>query len=327
MTPRKNLQQATSVIHATRRSAPLLRRLAELLHGLARAVRKKNEAAQETNMIKATQDGPLAVRPAIQWWSSLAVIAGAYLTCCLLLPPLISGDLSLTVSLTWLKEAAPLLGTACAAIATFAFFRRLDLRRLSETQNEIDEIRAMDWQHFELLVSDGFRRLGYSVDNRGWYVPNSPVHIMLQKNGEKTLVECRQWRAPQVELKVVDELYRVMTKERADGALLVTSGSFAPEAEVFARDKPIGLIDGEALLELVETARTERPKGPAGGETPRCPVCERHMVKKRAGKDSTIGPVYWGCLAHPQCLGTRPADEDPTLLCMRWRRDSLRTIH
>ena len=281
--------------------------LAELLHGVFPSRPKKNEAAQETNMIKATQDGTVAVRPAIQWWSSLAVIAGAYLTCCLLLPPLISGDLSLTVSLTWLREAAPLLGTACAAIATFAFFRRLDLRRLRETQSEIDAIRAMDWQHFELLISDGFRRLGYSVDNRGWYVPNSPVHILLQKNGEKTLVECRQWRASQVDLGVVDELYRIMTQERADGALLVTSGSFAPDAEVFARDKPIGLIDGE--------------------ETPHCPVCERRMVKKRARKGSTIGPVYWGCLAHPRCLGTRPAAADPALLCMRWRRDTLRTIH
>src|SRR5690349_11504647 len=101
--------------------------------------KKERGGAGDQNMIKATEDGTVAVRPAIQWWSSLAVIAGAYLTCCLLLPPLISGDLSLTVSLTWLKEAAPLLGTACAAIATFAFFRRLDLRRLSETQNEIDE--------------------------------------------------------------------------------------------------------------------------------------------------------------------------------------------
>ena len=301
--------------------------LAELLHGVFPSRPKKNEAVQETNMIKAREDGTVAVRPALQWWSSLAVVAGAYLTCCLLLPPLISGDLSLTVSLTWLREAAPLLGTACAAIATFAFFRRLDLRRLRETQSEIDAIRAMDWQHFELLISDGFRRLGYSVDNRGWYVPNSPVHILLQKNGEKTLVECRQWRASQVDLGVVDELYRIMTEERADGALLVTSGSFAPDAEVFARDKPIGLIDGEALLELVEAARTGAPQAPAGGETPHCPVCERHMVKKRARKGSTIGPVYWGCLAHPRCLGTRPAEADPALLCMRWRRDTLRTIH
>lgn len=306
--------------------ALLLKCLAELLHGVPPEP-SENEAAQETNMIKAKEDGTVAVRPALQWWSSLAVVAGAYLTCCLLLPPLISGDLSMTVSLTWLKEAAPLLGTACAAIATFAFFRRLDLRRLRETQSEIDAIRAMDWQHFELLISDGFRRLGYSVDNRGWYVPNSPVHILLQKNGEKTLVECRQWRASQVDLSVVDELYRIMAEARADGALLVTSGRFAPDAEVFARDKPIGLIDGEALLELVETARTEAPKASAGGETPHCPVCERHMVKKRARKDSMIGPVYWGCPAHPRCLGTRPAEADPSLLCMRWRRDTLRTIH
>lgn len=118
-------------------------------------------------MPRARHDSIVAVRPALQWWSSLAAIAGAYLICCLLIPPLISGDLSLRTFGTWLLEAAPLLGVSCAAIAAFASFRQLDLRRLRETQSEIDSIRALDWPHFELLVSEGFRRLGYAVDNRG----------------------------------------------------------------------------------------------------------------------------------------------------------------
>jgi restriction system protein len=163
----------------------------------------------------------------------------------------------------------------------------------------------MDWQNFELLVAEGFRRLGYKVDNHGWYVPNSPVHIMLSKDGEKTLVECRQWRASEVGLTPVHDLFSTMAHERADGALLLTSGRFSAEAEAFARDKPIGLIDGEALLELVETVQKDARLEDHESGMPCCPVCERPMMKRKARGSSTIGAVYWGCAAYPRCLGTR----------------------
>jgi hypothetical protein len=63
------------------------------------------------------------------------------------------------------------------------------LCRLHETQSEIDSIRTLDCRISELLVPEGFRRLVYAVDNPDWYVPNSQVHIALQKDGEETLVE------------------------------------------------------------------------------------------------------------------------------------------
>jgi len=129
------------------------------------------------------------------------------------------------------------------------------------------------------MVAEGFRRLGYAVENRGRYVPETAGHISLSKNGERTLVECQEWRATQVGLGPVRELYRTMPFEHADGALLVTSGSFTPEAELFARDKPIGLIDGQALLELVEKAQHSRDGQPA--HSPRCPVCSRSMEHRK----------------------------------------------
>ena len=140
----------------------------------------------------------------------------------------------------------------------FAFFRELDLRRLRQTQGELDAIRAMDWQNFELLVSEGFRRLGYTVDNQGWYFPNSRVHITA---AERRRADAR--RLPGLAglaggLPPVRELYKTLNSEHADGALLVTSGSFTLDAEVFARDKPIGLIDGQALLELVADRQAGR---------------------------------------------------------------------
>jgi restriction system protein len=256
-------------------------------------------------MLKAKHDTILAVRFSIPWWVGATGAAIAYIFCGFLVPPLMSGDPALSRLSGWLVDGAPYLLLGLSAISALAFFQRLDARRLRQTHSEIESLRAMDWQNFELMVAEGFRRMGYAVENRGWYVPNSPVHISVHKNGERMLVECREWRAPQVGLTPVRELYRTMATEHADGALLVTAGSFTREAEAFARDKPIGLIDGQALLELVEQAQHNAPRHRELIGTPHCPVCSRSMEQRKAGRASTIGHVYWGC-SDPRCLGTRP---------------------
>jgi len=256
-------------------------------------------------MMRARHDGVWAVRFTIPWWVSFTAAAATYLFCSFLVPSLMSGNPALSRLAGWLIEGAPILAILFVAVGAFALFRELDLRRLRQTQSQLESIRGMDWQNFEFLVAEGFRRLGYTVDNRGWYVPDSRVHISLQKNGETTLVECRQWRDEQIGLTPVRELYQTLSSERADGALLVTSGTFTPEAEDYARDKPIGLVGGQALMELVETIQKGAPEGRRVLDVPHCPVCQRPMTRKKAGWGSTIGQVYWACLDSPRCPGTR----------------------
>ena len=256
-------------------------------------------------MMRRRHDGASAVRFTVPWWVSFTAAATAYLFCSFLVPSLMSGNPALSRLADWLIEGAPFLAALFVALGTFVFFRELHRRRLRQTQSRLESIRGMDWQNFELLVAQGFRRLGYAVDNRGWYVPDSRVHISLQKNGGRTLVECRQWRAEHVGLTPVRELYHTLGLEHADGALLVTSGTFTPEAEAYARDKPIGLVGGQALMELVEAVQKGSLHGRRILDAPRCPVCERPMARRKARWGSTIGQVYWACLDAPRCPGTR----------------------
>jgi restriction system protein len=254
-------------------------------------------------MIRARPDLALAVRFTFPW-IGLATVAVTFAFCGFLAPSFIYPHGSLSRVGQWLLGAAPALAIVCASIAAYALFTQLDVRRLRQTKSRLDNLRDMDWQNFELLVADGFRRLGYEVDNRGWYVPSSRVHISLQKDGERTLVECRHWQVAQVGLGPVRELYSTLGDEHADGALLVTSGTFSVEAQAYARDKPIGLIDGRALLELVADSHKDARRDVVL-DPPHCPVCERRMIRKKAPRDSTIGTFYWGCSAHPACPGTR----------------------
>jgi hypothetical protein len=61
---------------------------------------------------------------------------GRNVICCLIIPPHISGDPSLSTFGTWLMEAASLLGVSSAAIGAAAFCRRLEVRRLRETRRD-----------------------------------------------------------------------------------------------------------------------------------------------------------------------------------------------
>ena len=99
---------------------------------------------------------------------------------------------------------------------------------------------------------------------------------MLKANGRTTVVQCKRWRNARVGVVLVRELYGVMTAEAADSCILVTSGTFTPEAEAFARGKPIELLDGSALLKLIPQTTAEAVTTFSSSEplqTPTCPAC------------------------------------------------------
>ena len=133
----------------------------------------------------------------------------------------------------------------------------------------------------------------------------------MDREGERFLVQCKQWKAQTVGVTVVRELYGVMTDQNAKGGYLVTSGRFTAEATAFARGKPIELVDGPALHTLIRGV--ERPKSAteaalsAGTAEPACPVCESSMVKRVARTGANAGSAFWGCSNWPRCRGTRTA--------------------
>jgi restriction system protein len=74
----------------------------------------------------------------------------------------------------------------------------------------------------------------------------------------------------------------------------------------FAQSKPIGLIEGPALLELVQSVQAPQAKAQqAADPVPKCHVCSRPMVRRVARKGFRKGEAYWECAGYPHCKGTR----------------------
>lgn len=191
---------------------------------------------------------------------------------------------------------------------------------LLEAQTGLDSLRAMDWKRFEQLVGEGYRRLGYRIEETGQGGADGGIDILMRKDGATVLVQCKQWKRQQIGVAVVREMYGLMVHHDADAVKIVCSGSFTGECRAFAADKPIELVDGEALLRLVLQVQVspvqrsvEAPSPPSqplqasapAAATPSaphaCPRCAGAMAERT---NRATGQRFWGCTSFPKCRGT-----------------------
>jgi restriction system protein len=220
----------------------------------------------------------------------------------------------------------PLLFFGIFAAGSFWFSRHR--RRLVDGQTSIESIRALPWKQFEFLVAEAYRRQGYQIEFSLGRGADGGVDLTLRRDGRTSLVQCKQWKVFSVGAPVIREMFGLMTAEKANEAIIVTSGKFTRDAQDFAADKPIRLIDGPQLLALVQSvqgsnggtlasgvATDAAPSGAAGAGTACCPSCGQPMVLRTSKRGANAGSQFWGCSTYPACKGTRkfisPIDGSP----------------
>jgi restriction system protein len=212
--------------------------------------------------------------------------------------------------------------------ALISFIRQRRSRAVFDgvRSNAVD-VASLTWLQFERLVAEGFRHRGFQVSEKGGPAPDDGIDLEMSRGAERFLVQCKQWRARQVGVSVVRELYGVMASRRATGGFVVTSGSFSPDAQRFADGKEIELIDGAGLDRLLkEGAKAPPPsvvsaQGARGSNSPvapvdslpdftdamtkppACPSCNTPMVLRTAKQGSRKGSSFWGCPRYPGCRG------------------------
>ncbi len=190
--------------------------------------------------------------------------------------------------------------------------------RLAPTAPDEAKPRSLEdlsWQEFELLVGELFRRQGFAVQMCSGDGSDGGVDLRLEKDGRKTLVQCKHWKVYRVGPAPVRELFGILTGEGADRAVLLTTGKITRDAMDFAVGKPMDLIDGEKLGALISQASnhedghlldvaswSHRFARTASIIEPLCPFCRGQMVLRQGRKS---GNKFWGCKTYPRCRGKR----------------------
>lgn len=193
--------------------------------------------------------------------------------------------------------------------APFSYLDSRRKRKLLNKQSDLDSIRSLSWKEFEELVGEAYRRKGYSVIENHGVGSDGGIDLRLNKVGNLFLVQCKRWKTQKVDVRVVREMYGLMTAERASGAIIITSGLFTQDARTFAEDKPIDLIEGYQLAELIKSAQqssahTQKLEEPEPS-TMTCQKCGAKLLIRVARRGKTPGKKFWGCSNFPKCTFTQ----------------------
>ena len=197
------------------------------------------------------KSGALATLLGSPWWIGVALALFAYLFMrfgfAWLMPP---GQTTQAVAqgmadIAWVF-ALPFLVAAAVSLLRMLFRGRMHKRRGS-----LVALRVLPRHRFELLAGEAFGRQGYIVEARGSRTPDGEVDLELWREGRKSIVVCRNWQMPQAGIAQIRELNDIMRFEHADEAIYLSSGQYTHEAWQYAQGKPVRLIDGEGLLQLL----------------------------------------------------------------------------
>lgn len=169
----------------------------------------------------------------------------------------------------------------------------------------IQTLNDMNWQQFELLVGKYFEEKGYSVRQLAQPGPDGGVDLLAIKDGERYLVQCKQWRSTSVGVKVVRELLGVITASSAVGGFVVASGQFTSGAKDFVQGRNIELIDGAKIVNTThfDASSMSTRTIQSGDGNPKCPRCDADMVRRTARQGTNAGNKFWGCSTYPKCKG------------------------
>jgi restriction system protein len=132
--------------------------------------------------------------------------------------------------------------------------RLIDEEDVLSTLDDRDNLIDLTAPNFELLITNLFNRMGYEayptvrskdggVDCIAYY--SDPVGV------NKCVIQAKKWTVP-VGVDAVRDLAGAMDHERASKGILVTTSRVAPAGWKFVEDKPMQIIEGDALLGLIE---------------------------------------------------------------------------
>jgi restriction system protein len=222
----------------------------------------------------------------------------------------------------WLIGFIPALVSLAAGVAGWKI--RQQGAAFLHQHLDIDWLNRLSWQDFERQVAEVYRQQGYSVDEVGGGGADGGVDLRLHRDDATAIVQCKRWKTYKVGVKPVRELFGVMMAEKADRAVFITSGVYTDEALRFAEGKPIELVDGAQLAQMLRRFQSALKQalepsmasaGPAPTPAlaaeiptrPKCPRCGSAMVLRRAKKGAHAGSEFWGCsmYAKTKCGGIR----------------------
>lgn len=261
-------------------------------------------------------EGLLDVLTMLPWWVSLIMSISVYVGLKFIVPMLSIENIFLQSFQSALPNVAHIFAFVLLIPAPISAVNTWRKRKLLDNQKNIQTIRDLSWREFEELVAEAYRRQGYTVIENQTGGADGGIDVWLKKEGALHLIQCKNWKTTKVGVKVVREMYGVMVAEHGSSVKIIISGMFTQEAKNFANDKPIDLVDGAQLEQLIANVQISTPsvnlsqtssvRNTTERDAP-CPKCGETLILRTAKKGKNAGGQFLGCSTFPKCRHTQSA--------------------
>ena len=166
------------------------------------------------------------------------------------------------------------------------------------------QIKKIDWFQFEKIVCLLYEKLGYAVTRRGGANPDGGIDLIIAKDGLRTAVQCKHWKAWRVGVRGIREFIGALTDAGLTRGIFITMKGYTREAKDLADKHNIEILEEFRLISMLRSS--DMAYDPAAQEILRdeqkyCPKCERPMILRTATKGPNPGEQFWGCSAYPRC--------------------------
>jgi restriction system protein len=112
----------------------------------------------------------------------------------------------------------------------------------------------MSWDTFSRTLTEAWQRDGATVEA----VRHSSADFIVERNGRRTVVGARRWKAARSGIEVLEGLQASRDRLDAHDALFIATGEITEQARAYAAKHLIRLGGPEMLLDLLEPRRSTR---------------------------------------------------------------------
>lgn len=194
----------------------------------------------------------------IPWWIYLSLSVSFYLFLNYLVPYFkVQGALFNEAELSLGPVLAPVVALALLAPASFSLLKFNKKKKLHELREEIRSIQEVPWGKLKEMVAEAYRRSGYMFLEKSPLSTDPSVDLVMRKGANLYLVQCRYWQNRKLGIREVKKFQALLLEKQAVGGFLLTTGIFTREARHYCLSRPINLVDGIALVDLLGFSKTE----------------------------------------------------------------------
>jgi restriction system protein len=196
----------------------------------------------------------------IPWWVSVTLSASFYLLFQYVIPYFENQSALVNeVHVSLGPVFAPVVALAFLAPVTFSFLKSNRKKKFHDMKEEIKLIQELSWPQLNEQVAVAYRHAGYLILGNDPFTSDQSVDLVMRKSANLYLLQSRYWRNRKLGLREVKNLFFLMHEKQASGIFLLTTGIFTKEARRYAVGRPINLIDGIQLVELLDNIKKNEP--------------------------------------------------------------------